>query len=46
VTLPLAVQVGRTVLSRTDGDALNPALERTGQLLAAHSVLFATGLVL
>ncbi|MFB6142310.1 MAG: 1,4-dihydroxy-2-naphthoate polyprenyltransferase [Halorientalis sp.] len=43
-TLPLAVLVGRTVLTRTDGEALNPALERTGQLLAAHSVLFATGL--
>jgi 1,4-dihydroxy-2-naphthoate octaprenyltransferase len=46
VTLPLAVLVGRTTLTRTYGEALNPALERTGQLLAAHSVLFATGLAL
>jgi len=46
VTLPLAALVGRTVLTRTDGEALNPALERTGQLVAAHSVLFAVGLAL
>jgi len=46
VTLPLAVAVGKTVLTRTDGAALNPALERTGQLLALHSVLFAAGLIL
>jgi len=44
LTLPLAAMLGRTILTRTDGAALNPALERTGQLLAAHSVLFATGL--
>ena len=44
VTLPLAASVGRTVLERTDGDALNPALNRTGQLLFAHSALFAVGL--
>ncbi|PSP86539.1 1,4-dihydroxy-2-naphthoate polyprenyltransferase [Halobacteriales archaeon QS_1_68_17] len=43
-TLPLAVRVGRTVLTRTGGDALNPALERVGQLLFAHSALFALGL--
>jgi 1,4-dihydroxy-2-naphthoate octaprenyltransferase len=46
VTLPLAVLVGRVVLTRTDGAALNPALERTGQLLALHSLLFAAGLTL
>jgi 1,4-dihydroxy-2-naphthoate octaprenyltransferase len=46
VTLPLAVRVGATVMERTDGAALNPALERTGQLLAAHSALFAVGLAL
>jgi 1,4-dihydroxy-2-naphthoate octaprenyltransferase len=46
VTLPLAVGLGRTVFSRTDGEALNPALERTGQLLAVHSALFAIGLAL
>jgi 1,4-dihydroxy-2-naphthoate octaprenyltransferase len=44
VTAPLAVDIGRTVWTRTDGDALNPALERTGKLLFAHSVLFAAGL--
>jgi 1,4-dihydroxy-2-naphthoate octaprenyltransferase len=43
-TLPLAALVARTVLTRRDGRALNPALERTGQLLAIHSVLFAVGL--
>lgn len=45
-TLPLAITVGKTVLTRTDGEALNPALERTGQLLAAHSALFAAALAL
>jgi 1,4-dihydroxy-2-naphthoate octaprenyltransferase len=44
VTAPLALRVGATVWTRTDGEALNPALERTGQLLFAHSVLFAAGL--
>jgi 1,4-dihydroxy-2-naphthoate octaprenyltransferase len=44
LSLPLAVQVSRTVMSRTDGDALNPALERTGQLLALYAVLFAGGI--
>ena len=42
-SLPLAGRVARTVLSRTDGEALNPALERTGQLLAVYAVLFAVG---
>jgi 1,4-dihydroxy-2-naphthoate octaprenyltransferase len=45
VTVPLAVLIARTVLTRTDGEALNPALERTGQLLALHSLLLAAGLV-
>jgi 1,4-dihydroxy-2-naphthoate octaprenyltransferase len=45
VTLPLAASLTRTVLTRTDGDALNPALERTGQLLAVFAVLFAAGLL-
>jgi 1,4-dihydroxy-2-naphthoate octaprenyltransferase len=44
LTLPLAVRLGTTVWTRTDGEALNPALERTGQLLFAHSALFAVGL--
>jgi 1,4-dihydroxy-2-naphtoate prenyltransferase (EC 2.5.1.-) len=44
LTLPLAALVARTVLSVTDGEALNPALERTGQLLALYALLFALGL--
>ncbi len=44
LTLPLALGLGSTVWMRTDGDALNPALERTGQLLFVHSALFAVGL--
>jgi len=46
VTLPLAVAVARTVLTETAGDALNPALESTGKLLAAYAVAFAVGLAL
>jgi 1,4-dihydroxy-2-naphthoate octaprenyltransferase len=46
LTLPLAVSLSRTVLTRTKGEALNPALETTGKLLFAHSVLFAVGLAL
>ena len=44
VSLPLAVPVTRTVLTGSAGEALNRALERTGQLFAIHSVLFAVGL--
>ncbi|PSQ13752.1 1,4-dihydroxy-2-naphthoate polyprenyltransferase [Halobacteriales archaeon QS_8_69_73] len=43
-TAPLAAAVGRTIWTRSDGAALNPALERTGRLLFAHSALFAVGL--
>jgi len=46
LTLPLAVGIGRTVLTNTDGAALNPTLERVGQTLFAHSLLFAAGLAL
>ncbi|WP_276272013.1 1,4-dihydroxy-2-naphthoate polyprenyltransferase [Haloarcula litorea] len=46
LTLPLAASVARTVLENTEGEALNPALERVGQTLFAHSVLFAIGLAL
>jgi 1,4-dihydroxy-2-naphthoate octaprenyltransferase len=46
VTLPLAAKVAGVVLHRRDGEALNPALERTGQLLALYAVLFAVGLAL
>ena len=45
VSLPYAAVVTRTVLTRTDGDALNPALEGTGKLLAIYSVLFAVGMI-
>lgn len=44
LTLPLAASLSRTVLTRTDGEALNPALETTGKIAAAHSALFALGL--
>ncbi|ELZ39988.1 1,4-dihydroxy-2-naphthoate octaprenyltransferase [Halorubrum californiense DSM 19288] len=44
VTLPLAAAVARTVLTETSGEALNPALESTGKLLAAYAVAFAVGL--
>ena len=46
LTLPLGAHVARTVCTRTDGAALNPALERTGQLLAAFAALFAVGMVI
>jgi 1,4-dihydroxy-2-naphthoate octaprenyltransferase len=46
LTLHYAIRVAHTVLTRTDGAALNPALERVGKLLAAHSLLFAAGLAL
>jgi 1,4-dihydroxy-2-naphthoate octaprenyltransferase len=45
-TLPYAAMVARTVRIKTDEPSLNPALERTGKLLAVHSVLFALGMVL
>lgn len=44
VTLPYAALVTRTVLTRTDGDALNPALEKTGKFLAGFAVLFGVGM--
>ncbi|WP_435125121.1 1,4-dihydroxy-2-naphthoate polyprenyltransferase [Halobaculum sp. D14] len=43
-TAPYAALVTRTVLTETSGEALNPALERAGKLLAAFSALFAVGL--
>ncbi|MFD1564895.1 1,4-dihydroxy-2-naphthoate polyprenyltransferase [Haloarchaeobius amylolyticus] len=45
VTVPYAAMVARTVVTRTDGDALNPALEQTGKLLALYAIAFAGGLV-
>lgn len=44
LTLPIALSLSRTVLTETNGTALNPALETTGKLFAAYSVLFAIGL--
>ena len=44
VTAPLALRIGATVWTKTGGETLNPALERTGKLLFAHSALFAVGL--
>jgi len=44
VTLPYAAFVTRTVLTRTDGNALNPALEQTGKVLAVFAVLFSFGM--
>ncbi|MFU8869056.1 1,4-dihydroxy-2-naphthoate polyprenyltransferase [Natronococcus sp.] len=45
-TVPYGALITRTIWTRTDGEALNPALERTGKLLALYAVLFAGGLVL
>lgn len=46
VTVPYAAVLARTLCTRTDGDALNPALEGTGKLLAMYAVLFAAGVVI
>lgn len=44
LTAPIAFGLGGTIWRRTDGEALNPALERTGKLLFVHSICFAIGL--
>ncbi|UTF53047.1 1,4-dihydroxy-2-naphthoate polyprenyltransferase [Natronosalvus rutilus] len=46
LTVPYALAITRTVWTRTDGEALNPALEQTGKLLAGHALLFAIGIAL
>ncbi|MFC6904338.1 1,4-dihydroxy-2-naphthoate polyprenyltransferase [Halalkalicoccus tibetensis] len=46
LTLPYAALLVRTLLTRTSGEALNPALERNGKLIAAFAALFAIGLVM
>lgn len=46
LTVPYALLVARTVWTRTDGRALNPALEQTGKLLAAYAILLSLGVVL
>ncbi|OIB57964.1 1,4-dihydroxy-2-naphthoate polyprenyltransferase [Natrialba sp. SSL1] len=45
-TIPYAVITAQTIWTRTDGEALNPALEATGKLLALYAALFAAGLVI
>jgi 1,4-dihydroxy-2-naphthoate octaprenyltransferase len=45
LSVPLAARVAAVVLEQTDGERLNPALERTGQLLALYAILFAAGLL-
>lgn len=46
VSLPVAVLVTRMILQETDGERLNTALERTGQLLLLYAVLFTVGLII
>jgi 1,4-dihydroxy-2-naphthoate octaprenyltransferase len=46
LSLPLAISAIRMVLTGRDTAALNPALERTGQLVAVFGGLFGLGLVL
>lgn len=43
ITLPFGALIAKTVWTEIDGAALNPALERTGKLLAAYAVLFVVG---
>jgi 1,4-dihydroxy-2-naphthoate octaprenyltransferase len=42
-TAPYAAKVARTVWTESGADALDPALERTGKLLAAYAAAFALG---
>jgi len=44
LTVPLGALVAHTVLTERSEAALNPALERAGQLVAAYAVLFGVGL--
>ena len=46
LSIPFAAVVARTVITETGGQVLNPALERSGQLLALYAALFAAGLIL
>ncbi|WP_096391412.1 1,4-dihydroxy-2-naphthoate polyprenyltransferase [Halopenitus persicus] len=43
-TLPRAASIVDTIRTETSGEALNPALERTGKWLAAYAALFGLGL--
>jgi len=46
LTLPYTVGLVRTLLTETTGEALNPALSRTGKLTVGYAVLFAAGVLL
>lgn len=46
LTLPIAVQNVRTVITERDGGALNPTLERQVKLTASFSLLFTIGLII
>jgi 1,4-dihydroxy-2-naphthoate octaprenyltransferase len=46
LSLPLAADATRKVLRGRETEELNPALERTGQTVAAYGVLFGLGLLL
>ncbi|MFN0247275.1 MAG: 1,4-dihydroxy-2-naphthoate polyprenyltransferase [Kofleriaceae bacterium] len=46
VTVPLAIVRARSLVKATTGPEHNSLLAQTGQLLALHGVLFATGLAL
>jgi 1,4-dihydroxy-2-naphthoate octaprenyltransferase len=44
LTLPFGALVARKVLEHESEAALNPALERTGQLVAGYALLFTIGM--
>ncbi|WP_241430718.1 1,4-dihydroxy-2-naphthoate polyprenyltransferase [Haloferax elongans] len=46
LSMPIAARIARTVLTETNGELLNPALEDTGKLLALYALLFSVGLAL
>ncbi|UCC43953.1 MAG: 1,4-dihydroxy-2-naphthoate polyprenyltransferase [Candidatus Zixiibacteriota bacterium] len=46
IVIPVAVPAVRTVLSNTDGEALNDVLASTGRLLLLFSILFCAGWML
>ncbi|AOW80470.1 1,4-dihydroxy-2-naphthoate octaprenyltransferase [Halodesulfurarchaeum formicicum] len=46
LSLPLAISATRQLYAGRDTETLNPALERTGKLVAAFGVLFGVGLAL
>ena len=46
LTLPIAVRLIRIVRTEISGEALNPALETTGKLLAGYALLFGVGVAI